>query len=327
MTEVFNSSFEIETFLPKFDAGSNPVGKEVILMIKSPLASEEFWTDSNGMEMQKRIFHKKTSDQSFFISSNFFPVTTAITIQDKDKEVQLSVLTDRAEGASVVNPGSIEILIHRVSLTSDDKGISEGNNIGKESIGDLRVRHLVLVNKLGRSKQREYERMVYEEPIIFFHLIDEQQNQSSMKNFANLSSLTKSNHLNISDLKMDLNSISRNEIDIMLYNPRDLLDKDGSSDYYYDKNDSNFTKRINIKELAKSIFVFSNEMIINKFSIHYEELTLNRNQKYKDMIARKKRWKTLSSTEDEFLDISDFDSDIKIFKPQRIRVFRVKYIN
>ena len=72
MTEVFNASFEIETYLPQFNTGNNRVGREVILAIKSPLSNEEFWTDSNGMEMQRRIFSKKTSDKKFLFRLTIF---------------------------------------------------------------------------------------------------------------------------------------------------------------------------------------------------------------------------------------------------------------
>jgi lysosomal alpha-mannosidase len=49
--------------------------------------NKTFWTDSNGLEMQKRVInHRDTfdvvKDTKQNISSNFYPVTSAIVMRD-----------------------------------------------------------------------------------------------------------------------------------------------------------------------------------------------------------------------------------------------------
>ena len=48
-----------------------------------------FWTDSNGLEMQQRILnYRPTWDFTYVdnmnISANYYPIVTAIAMQDKD---------------------------------------------------------------------------------------------------------------------------------------------------------------------------------------------------------------------------------------------------
>ena len=71
-------------------------GHEVVLDIQTRDVQNtkgEFWTDSNGMQMQKRVLnHRDYFDMVAYnggpgannITSNFFPVTTAISLTNDD---------------------------------------------------------------------------------------------------------------------------------------------------------------------------------------------------------------------------------------------------
>lgn len=51
----------------------------------------EFWTDSNGLEMQKREI-----DRSSIASKNFYPIDSAIAMRDKnDSKIQVTIMNDR----------------------------------------------------------------------------------------------------------------------------------------------------------------------------------------------------------------------------------------
>ena len=94
------------------------IGKEVVSMFESDLFSgeqgaNEFYTDANGREFQKRIFNfRPTWDLQVHepIAGNFYPVTAAMYIQDKTRGVQLSVLTDRAQAAASLRSGELEFM-------------------------------------------------------------------------------------------------------------------------------------------------------------------------------------------------------------------------
>lgn len=45
------------------------------------------------------------------VAGNYYPVTTKLSIEDKDKNLRLSALTDRAQGGSSLNEGDIELMV------------------------------------------------------------------------------------------------------------------------------------------------------------------------------------------------------------------------
>ncbi|CAM9223956.1 unnamed protein product [Choristocarpus tenellus] len=137
------------------------LGKEVVSRFSVPgLASEGiFYTDSNGREFQQRVRGRVPSvkvrdtglDQdadlklSQPVAGNFYPVTVAAFVQDvcdmcedmgdvfnsggrQRSGVQLTVLTDRAQGASSLSDGHLELLTHRRLLTEDQRGVGEALN-------------------------------------------------------------------------------------------------------------------------------------------------------------------------------------------------------
>lgn len=64
----------------------------------------EFYTDSNGFSMQRRIKVERIG-----IEGNYFPMTTMAYIQDSS--VRLTLLTDHAHGAASWQPGFLEVSI------------------------------------------------------------------------------------------------------------------------------------------------------------------------------------------------------------------------
>ena len=86
----------------------------------------EFWTDSNALEMQRRRISEQTyagnisfmNDQSnhnpnyWTISNSFFPVDSAIAMRDKNSNLQVTIMTEKAQGgtADLTDQGTIEIM-------------------------------------------------------------------------------------------------------------------------------------------------------------------------------------------------------------------------
>lgn len=46
------------------------------------------------------------------ISGNYYPVTSKIAIKDEEKQLKLSVMTDRAQGGSSINDGAVELMVN-----------------------------------------------------------------------------------------------------------------------------------------------------------------------------------------------------------------------
>lgn len=91
-------------------------GKEVISRFSTNLNTKStFYTDSNGREMLKRIrnfrptWKLKLSEE---ISGNYYPVTSKIVVRDEDGDVEMAVLTDRAQGGSSLRDGEVELMVN-----------------------------------------------------------------------------------------------------------------------------------------------------------------------------------------------------------------------
>ena len=76
-------------------------GKEVVVIWHTPNIDhgETFYTDSNGLEMQKRVLNKRpdynlTTNEP--ISANYYPVNSAIAIKNDTSGLQLTVMNDRS---------------------------------------------------------------------------------------------------------------------------------------------------------------------------------------------------------------------------------------
>ena len=87
-----------------------------------------FYTDSNGLEMQKRVLNERpdynlTTDLK--VAPNYYPVTSAIAIRDVETSVQMTVMNDRAQGGSAIEDGTIELMQHRRLTVHDNRGVEE----------------------------------------------------------------------------------------------------------------------------------------------------------------------------------------------------------
>lgn len=81
-----------------------------------------FYTDSNGREMMKRTLNVR-SDYEYNstvepVASNYYPVTSKITIKDESKNLRVTVLNDRSQGGSSLHEGEIELMV-RLFVRSD----------------------------------------------------------------------------------------------------------------------------------------------------------------------------------------------------------------
>jgi len=121
---------EIESYLEPVQYSS--LGKEIVIMLRSEKVlnrNQEFFTDSNGYYMERRKINHREDFQSrtpdIPIPSNYYPITSGMYIEDNESKLRLTVATDRAQGVTSFKPGEIEIMIHRLTVQDDWKGLSE----------------------------------------------------------------------------------------------------------------------------------------------------------------------------------------------------------
>jgi lysosomal alpha-mannosidase len=138
-------------------------GQEVVqILTHSTIENNSvFYTDSNGLDMQKRTFGRQptfdiTPDPIDVIPSSYYPVNAAIYVQDST--TRMTVLTDRSEGGTSRGNGQIETMMHRTTVldasgADDQKGVGEAlKELGPDGQG-LKIRPLyhVLIEKTPKS--------------------------------------------------------------------------------------------------------------------------------------------------------------------------------
>ena len=72
-----------------------------------------FYTDSNGLEMQKRVLNQRPDFKlvtDMQVSSNYYPINSAIALRDTKTNMQMTVMNDRSQGGAVIKNGAIELM-------------------------------------------------------------------------------------------------------------------------------------------------------------------------------------------------------------------------
>ncbi|KAJ8872261.1 hypothetical protein PR048_025863 [Dryococelus australis] len=96
------------------------VGTDVISLFSTELRSRgEFRTDSNGREVMRRKRGQRADKRVRVtqpVAGNYYPVTAGVSLRDDDSGLQIAVLTDRAQGASSVRDGQLELMVSSLPL-------------------------------------------------------------------------------------------------------------------------------------------------------------------------------------------------------------------
>jgi len=118
-----------------FGLPNNPdIGHEVTVNFEVKDFDNEntFWTDSNGMAMQKRVLNYRptwelSTIQNMNITANYFPVQSCISMRSTDGW-QMNVMNSRSQGGSVLAPGRIEFMQNRRLNVDDWRGMGQPLN-------------------------------------------------------------------------------------------------------------------------------------------------------------------------------------------------------
>jgi len=99
--------------------------KELIVRYEAAIDSNnQFYTDLNGFQMQKRGYRQDRP-----IQANYYPVTSAIYVQDRN--YRLTLHTRQPFGGSSLKSGAIEILLDRRNSRDDNRGLGQPVNDNK----------------------------------------------------------------------------------------------------------------------------------------------------------------------------------------------------
>ncbi|XP_026747566.1 lysosomal alpha-mannosidase-like [Trichoplusia ni] len=137
-------------------------GKDVFIRYASNIVNKgAFYTDSNGRQTIKRMrdmraTYKQTNVDN--IPGNFYPVTSKIYIEDLERNVRMSVFTDRAQGGTSLIDGNIDLMLHRRIFT-DDSGIQTFLNETEFGRGLIVTgKHYLYLSKADHRANKVFEK-------------------------------------------------------------------------------------------------------------------------------------------------------------------------
>ncbi|CAF1239524.1 unnamed protein product [Rotaria sordida] len=268
-----------------------------------------FYTDSSGRSLMKRIrdqrdgYRFKQSEKS---AGNYYPLVTGIMIKDEKQDLQMSIITDRAQGGGSINDGQVEIMLHRRVLTDDSLGVSETlNEPGIDGQGlVVRGRHLLSVAKPDDSMQffREYALKSVWRPIIAFR----NDSNDQPLDYKTWSLLKTELPPQVNILTIEPLSQEKNILTILF-----------RIEHIYDRNEHS--------KLSKSISIQIHK-IFNKYKLlKANEVTLGANMNKNEAYDRLK-WTLNSTYEDKngYKETPTFDGQIIHLYPMQIRSFIIK---
>ena len=159
------------------------VGKEIIFKMSTDIKSDGlFSTDSNGREMleRKRSFRHGIPDfpLSERVAGNYYPINSRIFVKDAKKTTrQITLITDRSQGASSLQDGSIEIMLHRRILHDDGFGVHENlDELGIDQKGLIVKGKLNLLFNNSEASAKLHRQLAHEvsmQPLVLFDTSDD----------------------------------------------------------------------------------------------------------------------------------------------------------
>lgn len=156
------------------------IGKDIVSIYKTDLNNNgTFYTDANGRQMMKRVRNYQPTYEywnSEPVAGNYYPINSRILLNDLNQGLQLVILTDRSQGGSCLEDGSVEIMVHRRCLQDDGFGVAEALNETDSDYNGLRIigKHYISVADIQKSTKlhRKKGLRLYMSPLITFAEID-----------------------------------------------------------------------------------------------------------------------------------------------------------
>jgi hypothetical protein len=146
------------------------VGYEVIVdfQIEKFDNNQTFWTDSNGLEMQKRILNYRPTwdiqanynDSLENVTANYYPINSAISMKDIHSDRVFTVMNDRSQAGSALAPGRIQFMQNRRIPSDDGRGMGEWVNEVDQYGNGIRVPCTYYVDIFQESSRKSAQRLV-----------------------------------------------------------------------------------------------------------------------------------------------------------------------
>ena len=115
--------------------------------INKKYSQPEIYTDSQGINMLQRIKDTRPNykyELTEKITSNFYPITSVVSLHETENENNIiSIYSDRAQSAGVIEKGQIQLICQRFSTVDDWKGVGEPLYENSSSDRFFPVKHFI----------------------------------------------------------------------------------------------------------------------------------------------------------------------------------------
>jgi lysosomal alpha-mannosidase len=276
--------------------------------------------------MQKRIRDKRpsfnlTTDQT--VSSNYYPINSAIAIVDESTNLQLTVMNDRSQGGASLANGAIELMQNRRLFEDDDRGVNEPLN-ETDAFGNGIVTHNTYkVHFFNRAKEHSHQRLAQlhqDLPVHYFFGFDYKYVKTTPTNNPPLSLDYLSGDLDVPfTFKQVIFPYSPHVFLVRFENIGDKFDKfDGKADATY---------YVDVVKFASMLYKHVNGADAEWNNLNIRETTLSGNQQYSSMKAEKIQWR---GEDDDTIKPPTMPEDkpdfVVALNKQRLRNFYIEFI-
>jgi len=297
---------EVNSFVDSINVDDRK-GKEIVMLVNAAsIANKEvFYTDSMGMEMQKRIFNYRPS-WSLSVhqpaSGNYYPILSTIYIEDSYTNERLAVIPDRAEGGTSLSEGTIELMLHRRLLCDDTRGVDDPLNETDWDGKGLRqwIKHVLLFTKSGYidTHYREIQNDVDQGSILLLAPVSVSSSEVEVENDYERIDLFDDEELKM--VKIFGRAWSKNKYLLRFQNM-----------------DERQTKNLNTEVFKNSVHG------VGKVT----EMSLTANQKKADMIKNRMNWNGMKLNDESFVNTDYLNEETFALRPLEIRTFLVEFGN
>lgn len=295
--------FDVELFgIPQ----NSHVQQEVTVNFHSDIKNDGvFYTDSNGMEMQRRELNYRptwnltTKDGGLNITANMFPVNSAVSIIDVETNMQMTVMNDRSQAGSVIMDGRIELMQNRRQNVDDWRGVNEVLNEKEQFTNGTKILdkeghdigmsvpatyYLQVFNRQFREPLQRQVQQIVDAPNQQFYAINNEEPLigSNLGGAIDAGFAELLHQTGFTDQsKLELFTMGRDSLLMRIENIMDIFDNAGEVQYV----------KIKLNELALGLYTLVNGLDTNE-NLLIQELSMSANQNIDDMRNRRIHWKT-----------------------------------
>jgi len=252
-----------------------------------------------------------STDQN--ISSNYYPVNSAIAMRDLDRQV--TVMNEKSQGGSagLVN-GTIELVQNRRLVVDDNKGVVEPLNETDSDGYGLKVnsRYWLQIFDIGTTKplQRK-QQLEIDQPLQYFFALNYTYNATkpAPKTYVELDDFEGGKYV--------VFPLAKNEILVRFENLQDKFDLNTT------------VLNVDIQKFALDFFYASNGAVKEPMvSIKEMDLSNNMLSSEAEQVRNSYKWK---GEDDQTVDFShlekpvDASPSVFALEPQRMRSFQIQY--